>query len=90
MIKRNEGTGSDTDIRTKQRPVDSIVVLAADRLARLDPWLDAIDDATVGIDVEAFDWNCPQHITQRYTLAEVKEAVAIDPDLLRSCCPDPN
>ncbi len=38
--------------------------------------------------VEAFDWNCPQHITQRYTLAEVKEAVEIDPDLLRSCCPD--
>jgi hypothetical protein len=38
--------------------------------------------------VEAFDWNCPQHITQRYTLAEVKEAAEIDPDLLRSCCPD--
>jgi len=38
--------------------------------------------------VEAFDWNCPQHITQRYTLAEVKEAVEIDPDLLRNCCPD--
>ena len=33
-------------------------------------------------------WNCPQHITQRYTLAEVKEAAEIDPDLLRSCCPD--
>lgn len=38
--------------------------------------------------VEAFDWNCPQHITQRYTLAEVKEAAEIDPDLLRSCCPE--
>jgi len=37
--------------------------------------------------VEAFDWNCPQHITQRYTLAEVKEAIEIDPNLLRSCCP---
>ncbi len=24
----------------------------------------------VFIDVVAFDWNCPQHITQRYTLAE--------------------
>jgi predicted pyridoxine 5'-phosphate oxidase superfamily flavin-nucleotide-binding protein len=40
--------------------------------------------------VEAFDWNCPQHITQRYTLAEVKEAVEMDPDLLRSCCPNPD
>lgn len=28
------------------------------------------------IDVEAFDWNCPQHITQRYTLEEVETAIA--------------
>ena len=26
--------------------------------------------------VEAFDWNCPQHINPRYTAAEVAEAVA--------------
>ncbi len=26
------------------------------------------------IEVEAFDWNCPQHITQRYTLAEIETA----------------
>jgi predicted pyridoxine 5'-phosphate oxidase superfamily flavin-nucleotide-binding protein len=26
------------------------------------------------IDVEAFDWNCPQHITQRFTLAELEAA----------------
>jgi hypothetical protein len=25
----------------------------------------------VVIAVEAFDWNCPQHITQRFTLAEI-------------------
>ena len=25
------------------------------------------------IDVEAFDWNCPQHITERFTLAQVEE-----------------
>jgi predicted pyridoxine 5'-phosphate oxidase superfamily flavin-nucleotide-binding protein len=24
--------------------------------------------------VEAFDWNCPQHITQRFTLAEIEAA----------------
>ena len=24
------------------------------------------------IDVEAFDWNCPQHITPRYTVAEIE------------------
>jgi predicted pyridoxine 5'-phosphate oxidase superfamily flavin-nucleotide-binding protein len=26
------------------------------------------------IDVSAFDWNCPQHITQRFTLAQVEAA----------------
>ncbi len=26
--------------------------------------------------VEAFDWNCPQHITQRYTMDEIKQMVA--------------
>ncbi|MEE9394007.1 MAG: pyridoxamine 5'-phosphate oxidase family protein [Planctomycetota bacterium] len=38
--------------------------------------------------VEAFDWNCPQHISQRYTPAEFKKAVELDPELRRSCCPD--
>ena len=27
------------------------------------------------IDVEAFDWNCPQHITPRYTMAEIEPMV---------------
>ena len=27
------------------------------------------------IDVEAFDWNCPQHITPRYTQPEVDELI---------------
>lgn len=26
------------------------------------------------VTVEAFDWNCPQHITQRFTSAEVEAA----------------
>jgi predicted pyridoxine 5'-phosphate oxidase superfamily flavin-nucleotide-binding protein len=28
------------------------------------------------IDVVSYDWNCPQHITPRYTLAEIEELVA--------------
>lgn len=28
------------------------------------------------VTVEGFDWNCPQHITERYTLAEVQAATA--------------
>jgi len=27
-------------------------------------------------DIEAYDWNCPQHIIQRYTLEEIQEAFA--------------
>ena len=27
------------------------------------------------IHVEAFDWNCPQHITPRYSEAEIREGV---------------
>ncbi|WP_428422465.1 pyridoxamine 5'-phosphate oxidase family protein [Methylibium sp.] len=33
-------------------------------------------ERVVMIRVEAFDWNCPQHITPRFTLAEVAELVA--------------
>src|SRR5262249_41752409 len=28
------------------------------------------------IEVVSFDWNCPQHITPRYTAAEVERAIA--------------
>ena len=28
------------------------------------------------IDVEAFDWNCPQHITPRFTTAEIEPSIA--------------
>lgn len=33
-------------------------------------------ERAVVIDVEGFDWNCPQHITPRFTLAEVEQAAA--------------
>lgn len=32
-------------------------------------------ERAIVIAVEATDWNCPQHITQRFTLAEVERAV---------------
>ena len=28
------------------------------------------------VEVVSFDWNCPQHITPRYTLAEIEELIA--------------
>jgi uncharacterized protein len=33
-------------------------------------------ERAVLIDVQAFDWNCPQHITPRFTHAEIEAAVA--------------
>ncbi|WP_426955708.1 pyridoxamine 5'-phosphate oxidase family protein [Muricoccus radiodurans] len=33
-------------------------------------------ERAVLIDVEAFDWNCPQHITPRFTQAELEEALS--------------
>ncbi len=38
--------------------------------------------------IQAFDWNCPQHITPRFTSEEIAEEIAkLNPDILRSCCP---
>lgn len=36
----------------------------------------AVAERGVLIAVEAFDWNCPQHITPRYTRAEVEAAMS--------------
>ncbi len=32
------------------------------------------------LNIEAYDWNCPQHITPRYTAEEIKEAFASQRD----------
>jgi hypothetical protein len=36
--------------------------------------LDVRIERGILIDLEAFDWNCSQHITERYTLADVEQA----------------
>jgi uncharacterized protein len=49
----------------------------SDLLARLElPHYRARVERAVVITVEAFDWNCPQHITPRFTEAEIDEATA--------------
>ena len=46
-------------------------------LAKLEaPAYDARVERGVLIKVSAFDWNCPQHITQRFAQADIEEAVA--------------
>lgn len=37
---------------------------------------DAVVERAVVVSVEAYDWNCPQHITPRYTLDELDRAIA--------------
>ena len=40
------------------------------------PGYKAIVERAVVITVEAYDWNCPQHITPRFTEAEVQQSMA--------------
>lgn len=51
-----------------ERPDLARDLVVADYRARLDHFIQ--------IAVEAFDWNCPQHITPRYTLAEIRAGLA--------------
>ena len=45
--------------------------VATDNLAKVElPDYKARVERVVFIDVVAFDWNCPQHITRRYTELE--------------------
>jgi len=39
--------------------------------------------------IQAYDWNCRQHITPRYTREEIAgDMVKPSPDSLETCCPD--
>ena len=47
---------------------------APELIAQLqDPAYEAKVERAMVLHVEAFDWNCPQHITQRFTLEEIRE-----------------
>ena len=41
-----------------------------------DPGYKAVIERVCVIRVEAFDWNCPQHITPRFTAEQIQEALA--------------
>lgn len=41
-----------------------------------DPAYDAVVERAVLVAVEAFDWNCPQHITRRFTVEELETHLA--------------
>jgi len=43
-----------------------------------------VTERVILIHIEAFDWNCPQHITPRYTLEELEPALAPLRDRLKA------
>jgi uncharacterized protein len=45
--------------------------------ALADPFYRAKVERGLVIEIEAFDWNCPQHITPRFTLAEIEPSIAV-------------
>jgi uncharacterized protein len=61
------GTARVTDAHPDQRPTPRTPTVTG-RPPRV--------EREVSIDVVAFDWNCPQHITPRYTSAQVEAAAA--------------
>jgi predicted pyridoxine 5'-phosphate oxidase superfamily flavin-nucleotide-binding protein len=38
----------------------------------------AVPERVITIQIDAFDWNCPQHITQRFTVDEILQFLPLD------------
>ncbi len=80
--------------RTEVRNADSIFARAEIRdadsalLDRLvDPGYQAVVERAYLFHVEAFDWNCPQHITRRFTVDELR---SMAPEVLAELMHDNN
>ncbi len=53
------------------------------------PGYEAKIERMIIFNIMAYDWNCSQHITPRYTTEEIAgEIERSNPDILKSCCPD--
>ncbi|HEY0307638.1 MAG TPA: pyridoxamine 5'-phosphate oxidase family protein [Acidobacteriaceae bacterium] len=48
------------------------------------PGYDAVIERVFLIHIEAYDWNCPQHITPRYTAEEVRDVLHTAEEEVRS------
>ena len=49
---------------------------------------DAVVERLVIYHVKALNWNCPQHIPQRFTVEEFKEILPSHPEIIEDCCPE--
>lgn len=66
--------------RARLKLLGRLSVLAADDAPELaarliDPDYKAKVERLIVVEVEAFDWNCPQHITPRFTQAEISPTI---------------
>jgi len=53
------------------------------------PDYNALIERIIIFKIQAYDWNCPQHITPRYTTDEIaREITKLNPDLIKSCSPN--
>ncbi len=53
------------------------------------PDYEARIERMIVFNIQAYDWNCSQHITPRYTNEEIAGEIGrSNPDILKSCCPD--
>ncbi len=53
------------------------------------PNYEAKIERMIVFNILAYDWNCSQHITPRYTTEEIAGEIGrSNPDILKSCCPD--
>ena len=58
--------------------VEDARTVSPDVVAKVElPGYRALVERVALIDVVAFDWNCPQHITQRYTESEFKDQLGM-------------
>jgi len=67
--------------RTRLKLLGRVREATAEEISRLaeilaEPGYKATVERVLLVDVEAFDWNCPQHITPRFTLEEIEPSIA--------------
>ena len=55
-----------------------------------DPAYNAKVERIVVFRIKGFDWNCPQHITPKFTFEEMKQLIAQNPSLLEDLKPEMN
>lgn len=66
---------AETEILDPEKNPDLLEIVS-------DPSYKAKVDRIIVFNIKGFDWNCPQHITPKFTIDQMKELVKQYPDLL--------